>query len=672
MLLFKNASVRTKIDVANTADLAQRVARGDPNALTPDGMQALLGSSALVLDGLRVRPRYFDGRFLTGADLTRDQQYIDQRQADLARSTGTGVVNGLQVRMLETVGGRAVEIRAGQGITPAGDLVLVSTTRQVTLDDIPATERLDAALGLRVRPAAPLARRTGLFLLALRPVEFTANPIASYPTTISGPRSAQDGDIVEGTAITLIPYPDLAGAATLDEARRRVARSLFVDGVVGGLPQEALPLAMLALERGVIRWLDMAMARREVGADTPLQIATGARPRALAEAHVLQYQAHLADVLAARAGAGMSGGFPANQYFAALPAAGQMPADAIATDAFGFTQLFFAPAMPVDVSFVPQDEIPALVEESLALPPVDLLASPDDLDNTGIVVLAPVTRARFQDLQARLGSLSRSAGNPAVRTVARRLPVDVLGQILQRRALVRPLPRSPAETAASAATTVSLAGWQAAWQQAVAAVPPAGAGQPPLLWYLRRRTVAYEPQLAGAAVVITGDDVLLSTQLASRLTQLNLQSRVDDLRNRATPFAAARIVSFLGAPRIVASDLLLSAGVRSLELVTPPVRDDPADAGLPTPFTETQVLAAAAPFGDPKLGDGLDRVLAAYGAPPMTAAQVTWLASTGLVVALDRAAENQIDAGLNTFVGKLRTSVNASDADSLNRLIAGG
>ena len=148
-----------------------------------------------------------------------------------------------------------------------------------------------------------------------------------------------------------------------------------------------------------------------------------------------------------------------------------------------------------------------------------------------------------------------------------------------------------------------------------------------MLWYLRRRTVAYEPQLAGAAVVITGDDVLLSTQLASRLTQLNLQGRVDVLRNRATPFAAARMVSFLGAPRIVASDLLLSAGVRSLELVTPPVPVDSADAGLPTSFTETQVLAAAAPFGDPKLGDGLDRVLAAYGTPPMTAAQVTWLAT---------------------------------------------
>ena len=39
-------------------------------------MLQLLGGSPLVLDGLRVRPRYFDGRFLTSSDLTRDQDYV--------------------------------------------------------------------------------------------------------------------------------------------------------------------------------------------------------------------------------------------------------------------------------------------------------------------------------------------------------------------------------------------------------------------------------------------------------------------------------------------------------------------------------------------------------------------------------------------------------------------
>src|SRR5438874_13747263 len=134
MTLFNVSGARRRIDVAATGDIAQRVSAGDPNALTPDGMQALLGSSALVLDGMRVRPRYFDGRFLTGTDLTRDQDYIDQRQADLARATGTGVVAGLQVRLLNETPGSTIEIAAGQGITPAGDLVLIATTRQISLD----------------------------------------------------------------------------------------------------------------------------------------------------------------------------------------------------------------------------------------------------------------------------------------------------------------------------------------------------------------------------------------------------------------------------------------------------------------------------------------------------------------------------------------------------------
>src|SRR5262249_1963950 len=310
-----------------------------------------------------------------------------------------------------------------------------------------------------------------------------------------------------------------------------------------------------------------------------------------------------------------------------------------------------------------------------------------------------VTRAKFQDVVTRLDSLSRTASNPAVRTAARRLPVDVLGQILQRRALVLAPPPSAAETAAAASSTASLSVWQAAWQEAVAALPAASAGQPRLLWFLRRRTVAYETQISGVAVVTTGDDAALAAQLTSRLSALGLQSRVDTVSNRATPFAAARIASLLGAPRIVASDLLLTAAVRQLELATAPpaAPGQPTPAALPPaatpaagvatpvptppgpvpptpppgPVTETQVLAAAAAFGDPRLGDGLDRVLAVYGTPAMTPLQVAWLAGTGEVPALDSAARNRSDAAMPGFAAALRASVGASDIDGLNRLIAG-
>src|SRR5215475_421894 len=96
MVSLSASSARTRIDVAAATEIARMAAVG-PNVISTDDMQSLLGHSAIVLDGLRRRPRYFDGRFLTGADLTRDQDYVRQRQADLARAGGAGVVAGLQV-----------------------------------------------------------------------------------------------------------------------------------------------------------------------------------------------------------------------------------------------------------------------------------------------------------------------------------------------------------------------------------------------------------------------------------------------------------------------------------------------------------------------------------------------------------------------------------------------
>ena len=78
--------------------------------------------------------------------------------------------------------------------------------------------------------------------LALRAVEFTANPIAAYPRTITGKRTVEDGDIIEATAITLVPFPDTSGAANAVEARRAVARQIF-GNAPEGVPQNILPIA---------------------------------------------------------------------------------------------------------------------------------------------------------------------------------------------------------------------------------------------------------------------------------------------------------------------------------------------------------------------------------------------------------------------------------------------
>jgi hypothetical protein len=712
------SSARTRIDVAEASEIARLARAGDPTIVAREEVEALLGRSALVLDGLRRRPRYFDGRFLTGADLTRDQEYVRRRQADLARATGTGVVAGLEVSLEGFAGSEMLVIEAGHGVTPSGDLVLVTTRRSFAPLDLPAVERLDATLGLRAVPRTPLGRRTGLFLLALRAVEFTANPIAAYPTRIDGPRRVEDGDVIEATAVTLIPWPDTGGAATLNEARRALARRLFL-GEPAGMPQEALPLAMIAMERGAIRWIDMPLVRRETGADTPLQVSLGGRPRALAEAFVLQHQSHLADVLAERARAGQAAGFAAAEHFAALPAAGLLTAASILTDPLGFRQIWFPPTMEVDVSFVPEDEIPSLVEESLAMPPIDLLGDAEDLDATGVVVMAPVSRARLARFRAQLAQPS-FATRPDPGQGLRRAPLAALEAMLARRSRARETALRDAEAEArAAASEAEIRAWTTAWAEAVAALPAAEGGSP-LLWYVRRRAVADRASITGVAIAVTGDDAGQQRATDERLAALGLTERAERIATAATPFAEARIAALLAAPRITAHDMLVASVVRDLERALP-AEDGDAPVERVTPergtggritlpgasdrlalrdalrapvfslpasraeelrnvlaairaekpvkdeITEAEVLAVAAAYAGPRLGEGLDRLAAAPTKIPATG-QV-WIGDEGRAVELDGVLRAIDATDLPRFAERLAKAADAKDAAALEKLI---
>ena len=99
--------------------------------------QALRQANLLVEESHRVRPRYFDGKFLAARDLTRDQAYFLARQAGFARALGPGVVEGLLV----TPGTVATELQvsAGFGYTAAGELVTLTGPVTAVLNDEPAS-----------------------------------------------------------------------------------------------------------------------------------------------------------------------------------------------------------------------------------------------------------------------------------------------------------------------------------------------------------------------------------------------------------------------------------------------------------------------------------------------------------------------------------------------------
>jgi hypothetical protein len=442
----------------------------DRELIDPADVSTLRNTGVLVDDPRRQRPRYFDGRFLAARDLIRDQQYFLTREADLGREAGSGVADGLFVTLGASP--QSITISAGQGVTPAGELVLLPNPLMVNLADIPLAEQYSAKFGLSRIPAAPLRSRTGLFVLALRPVEYTANPTAAYPTTLAGPRTVEDGDIIEATAIVLVPWQDDGSADALEARRGRAARTIFTQSQRAMASANVLPIAMLALQSNNIVWIDEALVRREQGADRGDLPGLGFAPRALRLAHLMQYQTHLADVVAQMHGQT----FPAASQFPALPPAGPLPPGII--DTRDFTQRYFPSEVDVDFSIIPDDELPAIVEESLALPPIDFQAAEAALDLTAILVLAPVPRADFRNVLAKLEARSRLLRSAPPNLVAQRKPLEILQRLRFPLPVAVPISTNPADTE---------------W---------ARLANLPTLWYVRRRNLAYRDDLAGTPVAV--------------------------------------------------------------------------------------------------------------------------------------------------------------------------
>ncbi|MBE0623294.1 MAG: hypothetical protein IH606_00655 [Burkholderiales bacterium] len=563
--------------------------------IDPADVTALRARGVLINDARRERPRYFDGRFLAARDLIREQQYFLTREADLGRAAGSGVAAGLFVR--EGAEPQTLEVQAGHGSAPSGELVLLPRHIQVRLADIPIAEQLSARFGLSRQPAPPMRSRTGLFVLALRPVEFTANPIGAYPTSITGQRSVEDGDIIEGTAIVLVPWNDDGATDALQARRGHAARAIFTQGVERGVSANVLPLAMLALQNNTLVWIDEAMVRRELGADRGDMPGLGFAPRALRLAHLMQYQEHLQDVVARSNGRS----FFASEYFPALPSAGPLPAGVI--NAADFTQNFFPAEIDVDFSIVPEDELPALVEEALTLQAIDLSVPVESLDSTTVMILAPVPRHEWRVVVTRLGTATTRLVKPAApNLLAQRKPFEVLQQLRVPRTVQGALDPSKAS--------------DAEWQR-LASLPN--------LWFVRRRHLAYRDDYTGVWQQVTGiDERAAELALRTRVGELGLTGNLDAVLKNATPAAASTITNLLASAKFSESPALTAAAIGSLSSAMSTATDSGAVSGL----DQASVLKVASQLSAPGVGDGLQKVELAAGAEKISSANLQAIAAS--------------------------------------------
>lgn len=455
-------------------------------------------SASVILDTRRTRPRFFDGKFLTAADLTQEQSYLLTRQADLGRSLGFGVVDGLRVtRAVRSATGlpnpaASVTVGRGHGLTPAGDLVFLPHDLTIDLGNVAQMQRLSAAFGLTREPQPPFQNLRGLYVLGLRAVEFTANPTPAYPPSVDGNAALRDGEVIEATALTLVPYDSDASRQDAHSARSRTAREIFLEQRIAPLPAGVLPLALLYLRHGALDWIDEWLVRREAGDDD--RFGFGFAPRALSEAHFFHYRERLLEAPTAAPGQ-----LAARSFLEIIPPAGPLPAAML--NPADFTQAYFPAEARVELALVPEDELAALMEDSIDLPPIDLNLQPEDQDALAILVLAPVPRATYGNV---LQTLARNP-QPALRNLfapllSQQKPIQALLKLNETFLLRRGDVRGPLEPAAADFI-------DPAWREALRQV-----GQ---LWYLRRRNLPDGRGLAGTPLAVVVSDAVPPTPPAA-------------------------------------------------------------------------------------------------------------------------------------------------------------
>lgn len=645
----------------------------------------------LAEDPRRRRASFFDGRFLTARDLTREQQYALIRQADLGQSGGGGVAHGLRVR-----GGRdaqTLHVTSGGGVLPSGELLRLKTSLSLPVRNLPSIERLDASFGLAPLPGEPVGRSSGVFVLALRAVEFTDNPVVAYPTGVDDRRRLEHGEIVEGTAVILIPFQQTGQEPIRERARAELAYDIFLRRGLRRLSSDALPLALVALERGNVAWVDEWLVRRNVGSDEVLGFGLG--ERALREAFLLQYHAHLRDIELARTKQGLREPFAATEFFDVLPPFGALPRGSVEISEQQVVQSFFPPDVPVELTIVPRDELAALAEDALPLAPFDWRVGSAALEQLPVLICIPLPPELYAMRLTELESQSPVTTERRVnRPTARVLPIQALDVLRRQRVQLPEAPSVP----------VDLAPWQDALKSA------------PRLYYVRRRQLPHVSFVVPRVPELGAEDPTAASPWTPPVRQRLVSAgelvapppaaparRFDFLIRRVGDEVVAALHTFFQRdvfePSRAESPLLINSAVAELAYrarmrledlvraevavgVTPPGAAPPLpslDAAVrvrPLRVEDVRALERRyPPEGDTAFGTGLRALLGVgsggVGAQLNRPASRSLLAQSRRVLELDRRARGLGGPELRALAERLLAAVNAADLTTITAVATG-
>ena len=335
---------------------------------------------------------FFNGRLLTGNDMSREQEARREADARIGLAIGDGIADGLMVGFRGNIapGGRpAAAVQPGVAINRLGATLCLKQPVTLALDRAapPGQDRVACLFG----DCAPLAdgnyvAGAGLYLLTIAPV-FTSEGRAQVSGMgDSSPRCALDVT-VEAVQFRLLRIVDehFAADPADPDFRNRIAYEAFGRGVQPGWPADLLgsaprqddlietmrgyglddgevPLALIAFDSDGHVFTDNWSVRRPVCLRDPKSIvSTISEPRreALGRAMFRQFQDQLVETPAIGTGT-------ARARFAYLPPAGLLPN---MTD--GKVAQFFSGMTTRGPVYIDASAVEPLLRESFVAPAID-------------------------------------------------------------------------------------------------------------------------------------------------------------------------------------------------------------------------------------------------------------------------------------------------------------
>lgn len=353
---------------------------------------------------------FFNGRLLTGKDMSREQAARREADARLGRALGDGVAFGLDAArdpLHDRADAPVLRVKAGLAVNRAGQTLCLAADVSVAL-----TRRFDAAGSAACEcvfaDCSPIAGGTyvagaGVYLLTIAPAstnEGRAPTNGLDPTNVRCNTDATvDGVQFRLLAINPLRFADLdpasprfrnllayrcfgieaRDAAMIDPWREDPASYGLVDELREvGLGDCDVPLALVYWTAGGLRFVDTwSVRRRLLGPDALRDHAFVARARRLVEAEAMcaQFQQQLGDLLAANATPAL---LSARTHFRYLPPFGLLPLQSGVLRGFGDAAFFDGvprrskSGSGQSTPFIDARELGAMREQALAFAPTDL------------------------------------------------------------------------------------------------------------------------------------------------------------------------------------------------------------------------------------------------------------------------------------------------------------